>query len=206
MLVRYAILSLLQREELHGYKLKATFSDAVGSQWTLNFGQIYQCLKQLKTRGLVVARFDTNGGHIGRWVYKITPKGRRALETWTKRSPRAPEPPRDEIFIRLLAVADGSHDAYASHLANERRVHEQHLEHLQTKRQALDPLSGTELIPFFVLDAAVLQTRAHLGWIRRCERVLAERAHCEHPSAGTGEFAFTRDAEVLDGASLQAAN
>ena len=206
MLVRYAILSLLQREELHGYKLKTIFTDAVGAGWALNFGQIYQCLKQLKARGLVEARFDAGGGHIGRWVYKITPRGRRALATWARRAPRTPDAPREEIFIRLLAVADTSYDECTSHLANERRVHEKHLEQLRVRREMLEPLNGSALIQTLVLDAAVLRSEAHLLWIRRCERLLAAREGRAIPVGSDESCSVACDTDTFDGESLQAAN
>ena len=53
MLVRYAVLSLLQRQELHGYGLKSLFEELVGPSWSLNFGQIYQVLKELKRHGQI---------------------------------------------------------------------------------------------------------------------------------------------------------
>ena len=206
MLVRYAILSLLQREELHGYKLKSIFTDAVGAGWALNFGQIYQCLKQLKARGLVEARFDAGGRHIGRWVYKITPKGRRALATWARRAPRTPDAPREEIFIRLLAVADASYDECTSHLANERRVHEKHLEQLRARREMLEPLNGSALIQSLVLDAAVLRSEAHLLWIHRCEQVLAAREGRAAPAIGNEAHPVGLDADSFESDSLHAAN
>ena len=99
MLLRYAILGLLDGQELHGYRIKSVFEDRIGPAWSLNFGQIYQTLKELRRRGLVEGRFDQGDGHIGRWVYTVTPKGRRSLDTWLKRSPKAPQPIRDEIFM-----------------------------------------------------------------------------------------------------------
>src|ERR1700704_70364 len=103
MLLRYALLALLSDRELHGYAVKSAFARRMGPFWVLNFGQIYQGLKHLKGRGLVSARFDGGSGHLGRWIYAISPKGRNALTTWLRRSPRAPERIRNEIFIRLLA-------------------------------------------------------------------------------------------------------
>src|SRR5437868_2604522 len=102
MLLRYALLAILGRHELHGYALKAAFEERVGPFWVVNFGQIYQSLKQLKQRGLITSRFDQGTGHLGRSVYAMTPKGRNALATWLSRSPGPPRFPRNEIFMRFL--------------------------------------------------------------------------------------------------------
>lgn len=182
MLIRYALLSLLQREELHGYRVKSAFSDSVGPYWSLNFGQIYQTLKQLRARGLVEARFDSGGGHMGRWVYRITPKGRRALETWLRRSPRPPDAPREEIFIRLLAVTDMTPDRIALQLANERRIHFEHLQELRARRRSLEPPHDGSLLHSLVLDAAILRAEAHLEWIQRCSTTLSVSAAGLEPS------------------------
>ena len=124
MLVRYVILGLLTRQELHGYRIKSAFQEEVGHSWPLSFGQIYQALKDLKRRALVEARFDQGGGHIGRWIYRITPKGRRILQVWLTRTPRAPQPLRDEIFIRLLAVPALAGEHAVNQLAVQQRAYE----------------------------------------------------------------------------------
>ena len=58
MLVRYVVLGLLMRQELHGYRVKSAFQEEVGPSWPLNFGQIYQALKDLKRRALVEAKWE----------------------------------------------------------------------------------------------------------------------------------------------------
>ena len=88
MLVRYAIMGLLDGREMHGYAIKAAFEKRLGPVWSINFGQIYQILKDLKRRGLVEGRFEEGERHVGRWMYKLTARGRRSMETWLRRAPR----------------------------------------------------------------------------------------------------------------------
>src|SRR4051812_9761414 len=76
MLLRYAILGLLDGEEMHGYRMKSAFERRLGSLWSANFGQIYGSLKDLRRRGLVTGRLETGTGHLSRWTYTITAKGR----------------------------------------------------------------------------------------------------------------------------------
>jgi DNA-binding PadR family transcriptional regulator len=168
MLPRYAILALLCDRELHGYAIKAAFEERVGPFWSLNFGQIYQGLKQLKGRGLITARFDSGSGHIGRWVYSITRKGRSALTTWLKRAPRQPEPLRDEMFVRLLALNQAVASEDMRHqLTRQARLYRERIHELTASERPDEDTLRT-----LVRDAEVLRAEAHLRWLERCEAVL----------------------------------
>ncbi len=171
--MRYAIMGLLDGREMHGYALKAAFEARLGPVWSVNFGQIYQLLKDLKRRGLVEARFEPSGGHIGRWTYTLTSRGRRALDTWLRRSPRPPQPSRDEIFIRLLALESRPAAPALEQLAREEDVCRERLARL-TRENGRSPDDPSEL-RILAAEAAVAQLRAHLEWLAHCTRVLRNR-------------------------------
>jgi len=193
MLLRYAILGLLDGQELHGYRIKSVFEDRIGPAWSLNFGQIYQTLKELRRQGLVEARFDQGDGHIGRWVYTLTPKGRRALDTWLKRSPKQPQPMRDEIFIRLLVLDRKELGPSLEQVARQEHVYREHLTHLTVYRRALEPLTTEErVLNSLAADAALFHAEAHLKWLEHCRAVLQSW----HPES------LEQSATVKAGASL----
>lgn len=173
MLLRYALLALLCDRELHGYALKAAFARRMGPSWVLNFGQIYQGLKHLKGRGLVSARFDAGSGHLGRWVYAISPKGRSALTTWLRRPPRAPALIRNEIFIRLLACRRHVDEALGQ-LAHQERVYREHLVQLTAPTRIDD-----EILASLIRDAEVFRAEAHLRWLEHCSATLASWYHAQ---------------------------
>ncbi len=170
MLLRYAILGLLEGQELHGYRIKSAFEERVGPSWPLNFGQIYQTLKDLRRRGLVEGRFDRGTGHVGRWVYTITPKGRRALDTWLARTPRRPQAARDEMLIRLLVLQGKDLASQLAQLATQDAVYREHLVRLDAERRALDG-DGASLRSL-AGAAAAFQAEAHLRWLAHCAKVL----------------------------------
>ncbi len=173
MLLRYAILGLLDGQELHGYRIKSVFEDRIGPAWSLNFGQIYQTLKELRRRGLVEGRFDQGDGHIGRWVYTVTPKGRRALDTWLRRYPKQPQPIRDEIFIRLLVLDRKDLAASLGQVARQEHVYREHLTHLTVYRRSLEPVTTEErLLNSLAADAALFHAEAHLKWLEHCRATL----------------------------------
>ena len=173
MLLRYAILGLLDGQELHGYRIKTVFEDRIGPAWSLNFGQIYQTLKELRRRGLVEGRFDQGDGHIGRWVYTVTPKGRRALDTWLKRSPKQPQPIRDEIFIRLLVLDRKDLQSSLDQVSRQEHVYREHLTHLTAYRRTCEPIKTEErMLNSLAADAALFHAEAHLRWLEHCRSQL----------------------------------
>jgi DNA-binding PadR family transcriptional regulator len=133
----------------------------------LNFGQIYETLKQLKRRGLVSARFDGGDGHLGRWLYTITPKGRSAVATWLKKRPAPPGLIRNEIFIRLLARGGDPNSALAQ-IAQQQRVYREYLAELRS-------LAVADAYPLqsLVRDAEVFRTEAHLLWLDHAATIIA---------------------------------
>jgi len=193
MLLRYAILGLLDGQELHGYRIKSVFEERIGPAWSVNFGQIYQTLKDLKRRGLVECRLDQSAGHLGRWVYSLTPRGRRALDTWLKRSPKRPQPLRDEIFIRLLVLDRKDLDASLSQLARQEHVYREHLTQLTLHRRALEPLDTDErILNSLAADAALFHAEAHLKWLEHCGAVLTSTvrdADCGTPDTTPARLA-----------------
>jgi len=173
MLLRYAILGLLEGQELHGYRIKAAFEERVGPLWPLNFGQIYQTLKDLRRRGLVDGRFDRGTGHVGRWVYTITAKGRRALDTWLARAPRRPQPARDEMLIRLLVLDGKTAESRLAQLARQARVYHEWIAALAAQRKAYETAGHDDgALRLLATEAAILQAEAHLGWLARCTKQL----------------------------------
>ena len=180
MLLRYAILGLLDGQELHGYRIKSAFEEQVGPLWPLNFGQIYQTLKDLRRRGLVEGRFDRGTGHVGRWVYTITAKGRRALETWLGRAPRRPQPARDEMLIRLLVTQRKDVPSRLAQLATQEHVYREHMTRLDAERRAYDA-DDDALLRSLASDAAAFQAEAHLRWLAHCAKVLKRRVAAEPP-------------------------
>jgi DNA-binding PadR family transcriptional regulator len=173
MLLRYAILSLLDGEEMHGYRIKSVFEQRLGSLWPANFGQIYGVLKDLRRRGLVTARIENGAGHLSRLTYTITPKGRRALATWLNRAPRRPEFVRDEIFIRLLGTIRKP-DASLAQLVSQERVYGTYLVELDERRRSLAEQTCIEPLEQFVLDAMALHVETHLLWLQRCGALLRQ--------------------------------
>src|SRR5207245_1030417 len=86
--LRYALLALLAEGEAHGYQLLKLFNQRLGPFWHPNIGQVYQLLHELERRGLVVRRDQSFGTRLRR-LFRLTPRGERALGTLLPRRPGA---------------------------------------------------------------------------------------------------------------------
>ena len=76
-MLELSALGLLQREPLHGYKLKQQLELFMSSCISINYGAIYPLLKRLEERGYIVTIAEESGdAGSSRKIYGITEKGR----------------------------------------------------------------------------------------------------------------------------------
>lgn len=86
--VREAILAVLARERMHGYRIIQAVSDQSGGQWRPSAGSVYPTLQLLEDEGLVESKEAD-----GRRVYSLTETGRAAAdEARARRESEAPTP------------------------------------------------------------------------------------------------------------------
>ena len=82
------VLSLLEREDLHGYELVRRIDDRSGGALTFNFASLYATLYRLEERGLIRGRWVERAGQRRRRYYRITAAGHEVLaaqrQEWTQ--------------------------------------------------------------------------------------------------------------------------
>jgi DNA-binding PadR family transcriptional regulator len=107
--IKYAILGLLQYKDMHGYRIKSRIERDFGHMWTINYGQIYPNLKQMRKDGLVTVKEVNVSGEKGppRKLYSITPKGKEAFLTWLQKAPERPILLRDPFLMRFVFFGFG---------------------------------------------------------------------------------------------------
>src|SRR3954471_13160926 len=108
--VTWALLGLIRLRPRSGYDLKQAVDRTIRHFWAASYGQIYPELKRLEEAGWIAGK-DAGRGGRSRRVYRITPRGRRALEDWLHGVETRIEV-RDESLLRLffadaLPVAEG---------------------------------------------------------------------------------------------------
>lgn len=78
------LLLLLHCNEGHGYELVDRLKQFGFAQDPMDLSTIYRVLRSLEARGLVVSRWDTEGGGPARRLYRITDEGDQFLAWWTR--------------------------------------------------------------------------------------------------------------------------
>ncbi len=171
MSVKYAMLGILAKKDLHGYELKSSFDEKVGEFWSLNYGQIYTTLDRLEKEDLVTHDRQTQDKRPDRKIYSITRKGRKELDEWLSTPVSRVRALRDEFFIKL-AFMDKNDPApvieliekqKALYLKQMNRLTHQKVE-LKKKSKVPDALT-TELL----MDAGLFHAEADIKWLTLCE-------------------------------------
>ena len=112
-----AVLGLLVERAASGYDLAKQAQRSVGYIWAPAKGHIYAVLPRLVAQGLATRRTVREGQRPEKQLYRVTPKGERALRAWLE----SDEPTELEPF--LLKVFFGRHlppERLAAHVERHR--------------------------------------------------------------------------------------
>src|SRR5262249_22753961 len=135
-----------------------------------NIGQVYQVLHELERRGYVARRDVTSGARLRR-LFRLTPRGERALHAWLARRPAWPAPLRDEILVRVLASERHGPAALLAQLERHETEYRRWMALVATEHAADAPVTRR-----LAHDAAARMAQAHLAWLARCREVLGPEA------------------------------
>lgn len=97
----YAILGLLNHEDMSGYDIKKRVENSLKFFWDVSFGQIYPGLKILEANGCIKCTGKSSEAGPERIVYSITELGRDTLKRWLS-MPAEKEQTRYEILLKLF--------------------------------------------------------------------------------------------------------
>ncbi|WFE64520.1 PadR family transcriptional regulator [Micromonospora sp. WMMD714] len=193
MSIRHGLLALLERGQMYGYQLRASFEESTGSTWPLNIGQVYTTLNRLERDGLVRSLPEHEGGQR---PYEITDAGRADLALWFVTPISRTDRPRDELSIKLaLALTTPGVDVRAV-VQTQRSATMRTLQELTRLKYTSD---RPEDLPWrLVLDAMMFQAEAEVRWLDHCETSLV-RHRPTAPTTRTGS-----PPEVVDRADEEA--
>lgn len=193
MSIRHAILGVLTHEPMHGYRIRGEVERRLaGGRY--NSAQIYQGLRWLAERGLVVAESPSPGVSRDRRPFSITPKGASELERWL-RAPLTPSRPlRDEVMVKLAFLGLRDVGRLVESLERLRRQHLRRLSGVQTRLQGVPGDDGVESL-IAQLSGAALRFReeAELHWIDHCLERLGALLGADADAASTGEQPARQD-------------
>lgn len=196
--LQHAVLALLADGPSHGYDLKDRFEHAVGPQWGLNVGHLYQVLDRLRRDGLATTEVVTQSQRPDRTVYRITDDGRTELDTWLTMPVSRSRGYRDDFFLKLVAAARRDPEQLAAIIRTQRQRHLQELRSLGEARSTApdDPITA------LLLDAAILHTEADLKLVDTAE-AKAEQLLTTNREAGVGSRPRGRPHSAVQASSRQ---
>ena len=161
-MLELATLGLLQREPLHGYRLKQQLELFMSSCISVNYGAIYPLLKRLEERGEITT-LATEEGEAGptRKTYCITAKGRKKWhdkmledphESWVNS--------RSRFMIKFFFFSHLEPAERIKLLENRLRVCHLRLESVELERtRLLDPYEST------AWERCLVVQRSEMKWI-----------------------------------------
>ena len=161
-MLELATLGLLQREPLHGYRLKQQLELFMSSCISVNYGAIYPLLKRLEEKGYI-ATLATEEGEGGptRKTYCITAKG---SQQWHQKMLENPHESwvnsRSRFMIKYFFFSHLATAERVKLLEHRLRASRLHLETVELEStQLLDPYEST------ALKRCLVVTRSEMQWL-----------------------------------------
>jgi PadR family transcriptional regulator AphA len=111
----YAILGLLSIEPMSGYDIRRNLEESLSYFWSESYGQIYPTLRKLEAARLISPVKQAGSDTRRRKLFTLTAAGRERLRTWLAEPPR-PQPPRNELLLKLFFGRQAPPGACAAHL------------------------------------------------------------------------------------------
>ncbi len=178
--LRYAVLGLLNREDMTGYELTRAFGSSLSEFWSARHSQIYPELRSLADEGLVTYEVETSGTALEKKRYSITAEGRRAFLAWERKPQKLKPTPKDEFRLQLFfsdCLKPGEREAL---MRGRLEAHEARLNQLRSNEAQLtggDPsaLDDTGWSDYLVLLGAIEREEGTCRWLRRCIELDAAR-------------------------------
>jgi DNA-binding PadR family transcriptional regulator len=137
------------------YRLKQLVAGSVGNFWTLQHAQLYTEPARLTTAGYLSEERERTGRR--RKLYRITAKGRRALDAWRSEPTDAIPELRAPALLKLFFGADPAELAPLQVEAYRRKLGE--YEQLRESMPADIPQG-----PRLALEAGIASVRQQIAW------------------------------------------
>jgi PadR family transcriptional regulator, regulatory protein AphA len=170
----YAILGLLSIEPMAGYDIRRNLEESVSYFWSESYGQIYPALKKLEASRLITPVRQTASNTRGRKLYALTTAGRERLRTWLAEPPK-PQPPRNELLLKLFFGRQAPPGACAAHLRRLRVQQERLTATLEgLEKQLRSERRGHPDLKYWLVavSSGIDRAQALLDWSERALRAL----------------------------------
>jgi len=141
----YAILGLLAREPMSGYRISAGLRRPIGYYWNARHSQVYPELARLEEGGLVTARVSAGRGPRPNKRYAISAGGRRALTRWVTIPPGS-SAPRDELLLKCFSLWLADREAAVALIRAQEALHAERLAEYRRMLRQMKSEEGPKLL------------------------------------------------------------
>jgi PadR family transcriptional regulator, regulatory protein AphA len=170
------VLGMLKLGAQTGYDIKRIVEVSTRFFWGASYGQIYPELRRLAADGLVEAEAAPRGG-IARNVYRLTPKGERALRRWLTSDEALIFEYRDEALLKLFFADVLGPDELLAHVRQARaEFADVVLRFREIGADAEEDIEQGRALPYVALRYGIELMEWAAEWYADLERRL-ERGH-----------------------------
>lgn len=169
--LKYAILGLLNQQNMTGYELMKQFESALCEFWSAKHSQIYPELKKLKEEGCVDFEIEISGTSLEKKLYSITPKGKDEFIHWLSAETPLEPTPKDVSRLKIFFSDCLSADARMALLQDQLSQHTLRLTHLQNNQKkfaAIPETDTSEFGDYLVLMGAIMREEMTCDWLQKC--------------------------------------
>jgi DNA-binding PadR family transcriptional regulator len=175
MSIKYAILGLLHYSDMHGYRIKEHIEKNFGHMWTINFGQIYTCLRELEEESLVLVKeiLPSEGGGPFKKSYHITEKGREDFAEWLNSSPEKQMLLRDPFLLRFPFFGFSNPDTAIKLIDEQIDLYKRQLEERENK---MNKWQNRGVYVRLIAELGINFNEMYIEWLKHArEEIIKER-------------------------------
>jgi PadR family transcriptional regulator AphA len=179
MALKHVLLVALHHKEATGYEITREFDSTLGYFWQASHQQVYRELGKLESEGLVSYQEIPQEGRPDKKQYRLTSKGKRALDAWLQ----APPPTRrvnDELLVKILGGKLVGAERLHEHIVAKRIEEEQRLETFKGierqyyKDKDLQCLPTEHRLLYLTLRKGIFVAQSFIDWAHEAEDLLKQ--------------------------------
>ena len=174
MSIKYAILGLLNYSDMHGYQIKKHIERNFGHMWSINFGQVYPSLKNLKKEGLIdmIEEAPSENGGPRKKQYSITQKGTDEFSRWLAEFPQKPILIRDLFLLKFAFFGFGNDEQSLEIIDRQITIYKEQLEKRKVNRRRWEKQG---LYVRLMIDLGITQIEMYLEWLRNARKEIEKQ-------------------------------
>lgn len=169
--LKYAILGLLNQQNMTGYELMKEFESTLNEFWSAKHSQIYPELKRLTEEGLIEYEIEISGTVLEKKKYSITESGRTAFILWLSKDEKMEPTPKNLFRLRTFFSANLDAHTRIRQLESQLVQHQSRLKHLQRNQEKFSQLPSSdsdEFGDYLVLLGAIMREETNCSWLQKC--------------------------------------